>query len=115
MMKVKGQNLFPPQVDRVLFSFSSIDEYQGRLFIDEHGRDNVEVRYSFREVPSDKTSFEQNLVAALKEETHLTIRVTEVSPEELPHFITPDQKSRRWTDERQAGLIKSSAQTGDTK
>jgi phenylacetate-CoA ligase len=115
MMKVKGQNLFPPHVDRVLFSFESIDEYQGRLFIDEHGRDNVEVRYSFREKPGDKTSFERNLIAALKEETHLTMRVTEVAPDELPHFITPDQKARRWTDERQAGLIKSAAQTGDTK
>lgn len=112
MMKVKGQNLFPPQVDRVLFSFSSIDEYQGRLFIDELGRDNVEIRYSLRERPRDIEEFERRLVAALQEETHLTMRVKEAAASDLPHFITPDQKARRWTDERQDGLKRASAESG---
>lgn len=104
MLKVKGQNFFPPQVDRVLFSFSEVDEYQGRLFIDEKGRDNVEVRYSLSAAASDPTAFERRLVQALKDETHLTMLVREVSRDSLPHFVTPDQKARRWTDERHAGL-----------
>ena len=113
MLKVKGQNLFPPQVDRVLFSYTEIDEYQGRLFIYENGRDSVEVRYSFALRPSDTAAFERHLVNALKEETHLTMRVREVPAEGLPHFTTPDVKARRWSDERQEGLIRAGGNLGE--
>lgn len=104
MLKVKGQNLFPPQVDAVVFSHQFVDEYQGRVFIDESGRDNVELRLAFTVPPPDPVGFQRDLVAALKRETHLTMRVREVPAADLPHFITPDKKARRWTDERHAGL-----------
>jgi phenylacetate-CoA ligase len=104
MLKVKGQNVFPPVVDRVLFAYPFIDEYQARVYIDERGRDNVELRYAVKDQPPDKAEFERELVARLKKETSVTMRVSEVAPRDVPHFITPDKKARRWTDERHAGL-----------
>ena len=44
MVKVKGENVFPPEVDEIVFARPEIGEYQGRVFIGGMGRDVAEIR-----------------------------------------------------------------------
>jgi len=110
MLKVKGQNIWPQEVDAIVFSHPNVEEYQARVYIGEKGRDEVEMRLSFKPglnmSPSERAAFIQRLVRELKEATEVTFNVREVSSEELPKFTTPDRKPRRWTDDRQADLAR---------
>jgi phenylacetate-CoA ligase len=112
MMKVKVTNVWPNQFDSVIFSYPEIDEYQGRLFINKKGRDDVEISVAFTEEydrrlsPDEKEEMLKKIVRHIKSNTELTVRIKQVQSDELPHFITPESKARRWTDERQADLSK---------
>lgn len=111
MLKIKGMNVWPHEVDRLVLARPEVDEYQARIFIGEKARDEVELRYALKPpavaTPGfDRAAFNGTLVGVIKAATGITVRACEVAPEELPHFITPDKKSRRWTDERQAGLAR---------
>ncbi len=104
MLKVKGQNIWPPTVDEMVLAYPFVDEYQARIFIDEHGRDQIELRYGLKKQPPDQAAFEKELGDRLKAETNLHMKVREVPPSDLPHYSTSDQKPRRWKDERHVGL-----------
>ena len=41
MVKVKGENVFPPEVDEIVFARPEIGEYQARVFIGGKGRDEA--------------------------------------------------------------------------
>jgi phenylacetate-CoA ligase len=106
MLKVKGQNLWPPTAEVLVFSHECIDEFQARIVIDAKGRDQIELRFCTKpdaHVPDD---LENVLVAELKEATDLTMLVRRVATEDVPHFDEPDKKPRRWIDDRHAGLAK---------
>lgn len=104
MLKVKGQNIWPPSVDALVLAYPFIDEYQARIYIDQKGRDQVDLRYALKTGLQAPDGFEDELVHRLKEETLLTMAVRRVTGDEVPHFETPDKKARRWTDDRHAGL-----------
>jgi phenylacetate-CoA ligase len=104
MLKVKGQNIWPPSVDELVLAYAWVDEYQARIFIDERGRDQIDLRYALKQRPPDQQGFESELVGRLKEMTNLTMKVREVPRSDVPHYSTSDQKPRRWIDERHAGL-----------
>jgi phenylacetate-CoA ligase len=106
MLKVKGQNIWPPSIDSLVLSYPFVDEYQATIYIDEKGRDQVELRYALRQ-ETDVGAFEREVVHRLKEETLLTMKMRRVEADELPHYTTPDKKARRWTDDRHAGLARA--------
>jgi phenylacetate-CoA ligase len=110
MLKIKGVNIWPHEVDQIVLAHAELDEYQARIFIGEKARDEVELRYAFKPQAGgpgfDRAAFGGALIEEIKQAIGITVRAREVSPDDLPHFITPDKKSRRWTDERQAGLAR---------
>ena len=113
--KVKGQSIFPSEVDSVIFANAEVDEFQARAFIGEKGRDEIELRFAIKDVyeGADPVGLTTKLVRDLKQATDVTFRVMHVASEELPHFTSPDKKARRWTDDRHTGLArpaKSSAE-----
>ncbi len=104
MIKMKGVNVWPATIDDVMFSRSEIDEYGGRVFIDDVGRELVTVRFEFSQKVADP-ALKERILAALPLELHdrtgIHFDVEEVPYGTLPRF---DYKSRRWTDERISGL-----------
>ncbi len=116
MLKIKGMNVWPHEVDQLVLAHLELDEYQARIFIGDKARDEVELRYALKPQAAvapgfDRAAFEGTVVGEIKAAIGITVRAREVASEELPHFITPDKKSRRWTDERQAGLARGFSAT----
>jgi phenylacetate-CoA ligase len=106
MLKVKGENIWPSQIDRIVFARREVDEWQFRVFIGSGGRDEVEMLLSTKDRdPAKASALADELVRELKAITNLTIKVKLVAPEDLPHFDTPDKKPRRWKDDRHSGLV----------
>ncbi len=104
MIKMKGVNVWPAAIDDVIFSRPEIDEYSGRVFIDERGMEQVKIRYEFSQKVGD-ASLKERIRAALPAELHDRTGI-HFDVEEAPYGTLPrfDYKSRRWTDERITGL-----------
>lgn len=104
--KVKGQSIFPAEVDSIIFANDAIDEFQARAFIGDKGRDEIELRFAVKDshLSIDTAALTSALVHDLKSATNVTFRVVNVPADDLPHFTSPDKKARRWTDDRHAGL-----------
>jgi phenylacetate-CoA ligase len=47
MIKIKATNVWPQTVDEAVFSFKEIDEYNGRVYIDENGQEISKVCVEF--------------------------------------------------------------------
>lgn len=104
MIKIKATNVWPQAVDEAVFSFSEIEEYNGRVLITEDGLEVAKVTVEFKKIPLDnraKATILENLSDKIKEVTQVTMRVEEVPQGTLPRF---EYKARRWTDERIEGL-----------
>ena len=56
MMKVRGNNVWPLTVDTIVFAEPAVAEYVGRVFVDQAGRTEVEVRFALRDPASMSTS-----------------------------------------------------------
>jgi len=104
MIKIKATNVWPQTVDQAVFSFDEIEEYGGRVYITEDGREVAKVSIEFKKIPlSDEAKAEvlRKLHESIKELTHVTMEVEEVPHGTLPRF---EYKARRWRDERVEGL-----------
>jgi len=104
MIKIKATNVWPQTVDEAVFSFTEIEEYNGRVFIAENGLEVATVSVEFKKMALDdkaKATILKRLSDKIKEVTQVTMRVEEVSHGTLPRF---EYKARRWTDERVEGL-----------
>ena len=108
MFKVKGQSIFPSELEALIFAHEGIDEFQARTFIGDKGRDEIELRFAVKDSYDGATvdALREGLTNELKHATNVTFRVQNVSASELPHFMSPDKKARRWTDDRHAGLAR---------
>jgi phenylacetate-CoA ligase len=104
MVKIKGENVFPLEVDEIIFSRDAIAEYQARVYIGDKGRDVAEIRLGIPEGVAGAEELVEDLRNELKQRTNVTFDLRVVSPDELPSYTTPDAKPRRWTDERQQNL-----------
>jgi phenylacetate-CoA ligase len=106
MFKVKGQSIWPSELESMIFSHPEVDEFQARAYIGAKGRDEIELRFSVHDgVGADRRAgLVQELQRKLKEITDVTFAVSGVAGHELPHFTSPDKKARRWTDDRHSGL-----------
>ncbi len=106
MMKVRGNNVWPLTVDTIVFAEPAVAEYVGRVFVDQAGRTEVEVRFALRDPASMSTSqraaLADRLQAAIKARTNVQMQLVEVPVSALPVFT---YKARRWTDERREGYF----------
>jgi phenylacetate-CoA ligase len=103
MMKIRGNNVWPAAVDAVMFSHAEVAEYAGRLYVDDKGRTEVEVRFAVKPGTAAEDALRaltEALAAEIKQRTNVAMTVRIVEQKELPVF---EYKARRWTDERKAG------------
>ena len=104
MIKIKATNVWPQTVDEAVFSFDEIEEYNGRVFIDENGQEVAKVSFEFKKADLDdktKSIVLERLSGKIKEMTQVSMRLEEVPHGTLPRF---EYKVRRWIDERIEGL-----------
>jgi phenylacetate-CoA ligase len=104
MIKIKATNVWPQTVDEAVFSFDEIEEYNGRVFIDDNGQEIAKVSFEFNKAGLDdeaKSAILHRLGGKIKEMTQVSMQLEEVPPGKLPRF---EYKVRRWTDERIEGL-----------
>jgi len=103
MMKIRGNNVWPATVDAVMFSHHEVAEYLGRVFVDDKGRTEVEIRYALKPSiipPESVESFNEALSTKIKANTNVRMTLKLVARDELPTF---ENKARRWHDERKSG------------
>lgn len=99
MMKVKGINLWPLTMDKVIFGVPGIRDYRGEVFLDERKRDQMRIVVDFTDAglaPDKVQAMLEDLKGHVKAQTFVTPLV-----EQAPGAI-PDggPKVRRWTDRR---------------
>ena len=101
MMKIKGVNIWPSGVDGIIFDSSEVVEYQGRVFIDKRGGEDILITMEFKKDVSSATKGElmPRLSRELQDKVGLKASLIE-AVEPLPKF---EFKTRRWTDERLKG------------
>jgi phenylacetate-CoA ligase len=104
MLKIKGVNIWPAEVDDVVFSYPHAAEYQGEVFIGARGRDEAKIKVAFAPDEQDPAARAEELSRKLRSALEVRFDVVPVAPGELPVFATSDKKARRWTDRRQEGL-----------
>lgn len=104
MMKIRGQNLWPDAVDKIVFSSGEIEEYSGLVFVDREGRETVEVAVEFKPALALGEAGRSQRVAAISTEINQKLNVR-MEVREAPYLTLPrfEFKTRRWTDERRAG------------
>lgn len=104
MFKVRGQNVWPESVDRVIFSDDRVDEYAGTITVDGAGRESVEIAFELRpSVTLDEAgaaALVSGLERELKRATGINMALRLVPPGTVPRF---QFKVRRWTDTRKTG------------
>ncbi|MBI4285347.1 MAG: AMP-binding protein [Chloroflexi bacterium] len=104
MMKIKGVNVWPETIDEIVLTKEGTSEYQGRLYITEDKKEKSDIRIEFKKgVPAD---VKQNLMTKIADEIRDTTGIgfiVKEATEPLPHSVF---KVRRWTDDRQKGMVK---------
>lgn len=103
MLKIKGTNIWPDEIDSVIFSFPSVAEYQGLVFIGDRGRDEAAITVEFVSDETDVDGRASEIAAELKRKLEVRFDVTP-STATLPKTATSDSKARRWVDKRAASL-----------
>jgi phenylacetate-CoA ligase len=105
MIKIKGMNMWPEAVDEVVLAFEEIEEYNGRVFIEETGREVAEVQIEFKSNQLiEKERRNQTLIELkkkLKEKTAVNMKVIEASKGSIEKFT---YKEKRWKDLRKQRL-----------
>ncbi len=101
MLKIKMVNVWPVAVDTALFGFEEVAEYQGRVFLNESGQEQVMVKIEYKPgVPTERRQLLKPLLeATLQSQVGVRMDIEE-SETALPRF---EFKVRRWTDERKLG------------
>lgn len=98
MMKIRGTNLWPAAVDEAIFAGKEVEEYAGRVWVDESGRERVELAVEFKAgTLADRFGLLAELEKRVATSTGVKMVAAETPSGSLPRF---DFKVRRWTDER---------------
>jgi len=106
MIKIKASNVWPKTVDDIIFSQKEVEEYNARIFVDEQGREKVEVLVEFRKEMHDEAVKKQILkkfAEEIRRKTQVSMELKEVAHGTLERHLF---KAKRWTDERKEGLRK---------
>lgn len=102
MMKIKGVNVWPQAVDKLIFSKEEVTDYLGRISIDEKGYELVSMEVEFKKgVQKEiKEKFLRELDQELRSKIGIKVQLKEAD-RPLPKY---DFKFKRWMDERKEGL-----------
>jgi len=111
MIKIKGQNVWPSDIEATLFGSGDVAEFNGVVAISDKGRDELTLSVAVRS-GVDGEGLAQRLRRSVKEQFNLTPVVRIVDSSELETFDTPERKARRVKDVRQEGLRESARATG---
>ncbi len=99
MLKVKGVNIWPDQVDAVLFAIGGLRDYQATVVIGERGRDELELRFA-ADPPHRADAVAARVVEEFKHYFRLTPRPIPIAYDELEIRYADGGKARRWRDRR---------------
>ena len=104
MMKIRGQNLWPDAVDKIVFSLGDMEEYAGLVYVDKEGRETIEVSIEFKQSnlmgDADRARRVKEISTEINQKLNVRMDVQETPYLTLPRF---EFKTRRWTDERRVG------------
>ena len=78
MVKIKGENVFPNEVDEIIFARPEIAEYQARVTIGEAGRDVAEIRLALAAPGPPDDGMIERLRQELKARTNITFELRTV-------------------------------------
>jgi phenylacetate-CoA ligase len=107
LMKIKGQNIWPADMEKVLFSLPDVREFVGEVAIGPKGRDELYLRVALTlDAAGPSSATEAAIKSSFKTQFNVTPQVHFVCVEDLPQWQTPERKSRRFTDTRQEGLTR---------
>jgi phenylacetate-CoA ligase len=105
MIKIRGMNVWPEAVESLVFSYSEIDEYNGRVWVNEKGREDVRLLIEFKTdlqiAPERKKKILNQLKDQCKEKTNVSMDVVEAPPGTIERFV---YKEKRWRDLRKEGM-----------
>lgn len=104
MIKMKGINVWPAAINEVIFAYPEIDEYNGRVFVDEKGAEQIQISFEFKQNVIDeslKKHIAAELPGKLRDKVGLGMNVIAAPYGTIERF---DYKTRRWVDERKTGL-----------
>ena len=104
MIKIKATNIWPQTIDQAVFSFDEIEEYNGRIYIEENGRECAKVSVEFKKMAIDERAKRETLrklSQKIKDIGQVSMSVIEVPHGTLPRY---EYKVKRWTDDRIQGL-----------
>jgi phenylacetate-CoA ligase len=100
MIKVRGVNLFPSQLDSIILSAAIVD-YQGVVDIDEQGRERIRVSVQLRPEASASRDWLERLAHELRRTTGLRFELSlHEGPPLTPETSEEMRKRRRWIDSR---------------
>ena len=104
MMKVRGQNLWPDAIDKIVFELGDIEEYAGLVYVDKEGREIVEMAVEFKPGALPGEDARGRRIAELSREINMKLNVR-MDVREAPYLTLPrfEFKTRRWTDQRRQG------------
>jgi phenylacetate-CoA ligase len=103
MVKVKGCNIWPDQVDDLLLRLESVVEYQANIVISDRGRDEIELRFA-TSAPESADALGRAIASSFKRAFGVTPRVVHVERDTLDIRYADGGKARRWNDLRQEAL-----------
>ena len=103
MLRIKGVNLWAHELDAHIYAHPRVDEFNGLVTIDEHGKERVVVRVELRG-EYGQARFVEELSASLKLAFHVGMDVEVVPAGTVQRF---ELKQRRWKDERVARMAES--------
>lgn len=105
LMKIKGQNVWPADMEKALFSLEHVREFLGEVAIGPKGRDELYLRVALTtDEDGVKTRMSQEILSVFKSQFNISPQLSFVDVTELPQWQTPERKSRRFHDIRQKGL-----------
>ena len=104
MMKVRGQNLWPDAVDKLVFELGDIEEYAGLVYVDKEGREIVELAVELKPDQPQDPQTRSRRIDELSREINMKLNVR-MDVREAPYLTLPrfEFKTRRWTDQRRLG------------
>jgi phenylacetate-CoA ligase len=103
MLKVKGCNVWPDQVDDIVLHLEGVIEYQANVVISERGRDEIELRFATT-APETAEAMVSEIKARFKSSFGLTPIVLPVERDALEIRYGDGGKARRWKDLRQEAM-----------
>ena len=107
MIKMKGMNVWPAAIDSVVLEYKDVFDYRGRVFMNEKGKETVEMKVEFKTGASTEKISETlgSLAANIQEKVGIRMNLKQSLPGEIERI---QFKGKRWIDERIKGLERKS-------